>query len=142
MIGLDASNPYAIEKLPTSSSIIVVLEGMSLYWAPYELHNLLYILQQKYKTVHVLMDVYTLWGAYLSRYKNPIREVGVNQVYGIKNIDTFLQGTSLKWSEELSLGPNYLVDELPRKEKFFFNTVFSKALTKKMDRLYALESIH
>ncbi|MDE5757225.1 MAG: hypothetical protein K2H85_01295 [Allobaculum sp.] len=88
------------------------------------------------------MDVYTLWGAYLSRYKNPIREVGVNQVYGIKNIDTFLQGTSLKWSEELSLGPNYLVDELPRKEKFFFNTVFSKALTKKMDRLYALESIH
>ena len=88
------------------------------------------------------MDVYTSEGAYLSKYKNPIREVGVNQVYGIKNIDTFLQGTSLKCSEELSLRPDCLVDELPRKEKFFFNTVFSKALTKKMDRLYALESIH
>lgn len=141
MMGVDASNSEEIEKLPISSTVIVILEGISMYLTPQELHNLLCALQKKYETVHLLMDVYTSFGANMSKYKNPIREIGVNQVYGMKNIETFLKGTGLKCTAELSLRPDYLVDELPRKEKIVFNMVFSKSLTKKIYRLYALESV-
>ncbi len=140
MVGLDVSNTYEVQKLPNSSTVIVILEGLSMYLNTEQLYNLLCVLQQKYETVHLLMDVYTPLAAKISKYKNPIREVGVNQVYGMKNIDTFLKGTGLKCTAELSLCPDFLISELGKMEKNFFKTIFSKTLIQKIYRLYVLES--
>ena len=63
------------------------------FWAnadviPVELHGFLQKLQDKYATLHILMDVYTEFGAKASKYKNPVKDVGVTKLYGVDDEST------------------------------------------------------
>lgn len=92
----------------------------------------------KYAKVHVLMDVYTVFGAKASKYKNPINSVGVTQVWGMDDTTTALQGTKLTCVKEHLLTPKKLVDELKPSERCFFQLMFSETLYRKIYRLYEL----
>ena len=86
------------------------------------------------------MDVYTVFGAKASKYKNPINDVGVTTVWGIDNFEDVLRETNLKCKKEHCMTPKHLVDELSGFEKRFFEFMFTGSLYKKIYRLYELEN--
>ena len=140
MISCDAIKSEDIRNLPDSNSVIVILEGVSMYLTNKELNTLLYNLQKKYEKVHLLMDIYTEFAAKMSKYKNPVNEVGVTKLYGIKNIEKLIVGTGLKINQEYSFTPDRLVNELQGFDRIFFKILFTGKITKKIYRLYELET--
>ena len=70
MMAMDASKAEQIEQLPSSRTAIVILEGLSMYLTDDQMRRLLQTLAKKYSHLHILMDVYTAFGARISKYKN------------------------------------------------------------------------
>lgn len=140
MIPFDATKLEMVNNLPYGESAIVVLEGISMYLTNNELSKFCKAIENKYKKVYLLMDIYTSFGAKASKYKNPINDVGVTTVYGIDNIEDVLKETELRVVSEHSLTPKRLVNELKGIEKTFFKLMFTGSFYRKIYRLYELES--
>ena len=140
MLPFNATETDKIQQFPDNECAIIVLEGISMYLKNSELNEVFIALEKKYRTVHVLMDVYTVFGAKASKYKNPINNVGVTTVWGIDRVEDVLKETSLKCKKEHSMTPEELVDELTGFERTFFKFMFTGALYSKIYRLYELES--
>ena len=140
MKALDASRSEQIDSLPDSDIAIVILEGISMYLTNSQVHGLLKALDQNYRTLHILMDVYTEFGVKASNYKNPVKDVGVTRLYGIDNIETIISGLRIRFVKEHSFTPKALVNELAPMEKLFFNMLFTGKLYSKIYRLYELEA--
>ena len=138
MIALDASKPEEVRKLPDAERIIVIMEGVSMYLTNDALIQFFAALQAKYKAVHVLLDIYTVFGAKASKYKNPINEVGVTQVYGIDDIHALVSDTGLRVMQEYNMTPSHLVNELKGFDKIFFQRMFTGKTYQKIYRMYEL----
>ena len=141
MIDFDATNPENFQSLPDSKQAIVILEGISMYLKNEPVNTMFRELSKKYESLHILMDVYTVFGAKASKYKNPINDVGVTQVWGIDDIQSVLTGTSIICKKEHSLTPDALVNELKPSERQFFKMMFTNSFYRKIYRLYELESL-
>lgn len=139
MQSLDASSADQVDVLPDGTCAIVVLEGISMYLTNDELHQFLCSLKSKYGRIHVLMDVYTVFGAKSTRLKNPINDVGVTSVYGVDDIAGLLDGTGVALKAEHSFTPSELVDEIAPSERWFFKLMFTGRMYRKIYRLYELE---
>ncbi len=138
MVGLDASNMRDIDLLPNAEKAVIVMEGISMYLTKKKLFTLLKHLGEKYKEVHLLMDVYTEFGAKASKYKHPVNDIGVQTLNGIDHIHKLLIDTKLTVIKEYSFTPEYLVNELKGFEKLFFKFMFTGRLYSKIYRLYEL----
>lgn len=141
MMGLDATDTKKINELPEGNTVIVVLEGISMYLTNDQLKALIAALRQKYLYVHVLLDVYTQFGARASEKKNPINDVGVTKVYGVDDIDAICEGTGVMKIAEHSFTPKHLVNELKSSEKVFFKMLFTGKTYGRIYRLFELKSI-
>ena len=97
-------------------------------------------LQEKYVFLHVLMDIYTEFGAKASKYKNPINDVGVTEVYGIDDIESVTGGLDLRLKAEHSFTPQRLVKELKGAERVIFKLLFTGRSYRKIYRLLELET--
>ena len=139
MMTLNAAEPETVKALPDSDIAIIVFEGISMYLTHSQLHDFFQALQNKYPELHILMDVYTEFGAKASKYKNPINDVGVTKVYGIDNLQDILSGLKIRLKAEHSFTPPKLVNELKGAERFFFRMLFTGNMYKKIYRLYELE---
>ncbi len=137
---LDASRAKELQKLPDAPAAIVPMEGVSMYLTNGELKSLLGALREKYGTVRLLMDVYTEWAAKASKYKNPVNEVGVTRLYGVSDPAGLAAGTGLRVKAERSMTPDHLTGELKGWEKVFFKSVLAGNLSRKLYRLYEMES--
>ena len=140
MLALDASDSEQIMALPDYDAAIVVLEGLSMYLTPGQLRGFLQALEQKYRSLHILMDVYTGFGARVSKYKNPVNDVGVTRLYGIDDIGSVISGLRIRIVKEHSFTPVSLIDELGPAEKVFFKLMFTGGLYGKIYRLFELEA--
>ncbi len=140
MAGLDASRPEQIKALPDCQTAILVLEGISMYLKKDELHGLFQALEEKYGTLHVLMDVYTAFGAKASKWKNPVNDVGVTRLYGFDDIRDVLGGLRLGFRAEHSFTPAKLVNELKPADRFVFRLLFTGKTYRKIYRLLELET--
>ena len=140
MMTLDASNPDEVQKLPDAERIVVVMEGLSMYLTNDALARFFTALQAKYKAVHVLLDIYTVFGAKASKYKNPINEVGVTQVYGIDDIHALVSDTGLCIVKEYNMTPSHLVNELCGFDKVFFQRMFTGKTYQKIYRMYEMKT--
>lgn len=138
---LNASDPEQVRALPDSNNVIVILEGISMYLTNGQIRAFLAVLQEKYESVHILMDIYTVFGAKASKYKNPINDVGVTTVYGIDDVDDLLKGLQIRYKAEHSLTPPELVDELQGFDKCFFRFLFTGKTYRKIYRLVELERL-
>ena len=139
MTALDACDPEQIAKLPDSDKAIVLLEGLSMYLTNDQLHDFLQALQEKYAGLHILMDVYTVFGAKASKYKNPVNDVGVTTLYGVDNIEDLVRDLDLQVKAEHTMTPAYLVEELKPADKAFFKLMFTGRIYRKIYRLFELE---
>lgn len=140
MMALDASDSEQVETLPDHDEAIVILEGISMYLSHEQLRGLFQVLQAKYQKLHILMYIYTEFAAKASKYKNPVNDVGVTQLYGIDGIGSILAGSNLRLTKEHSLTPAELVDQLKPFDRTFFNLMFTGSLYGKLYRLIELGS--
>ena len=138
---LNASDTEQVKVLPDSDNVIVILEGISMYLTNGQIRAFLAVLQEKYESVHILMDIYTVFGAKASKYKNPINDVGVTTVYGIDDINGLLKGLQIRLKAEHSLTPPELVDELQGFDRCFFKLMFTGKMFRKIYRLVELEKL-
>ena len=141
MMAIDASKAEQIAELPDSETAIVVLEGISMYLTNEQVSRMLRAFGKKYVHLHVLMDVYTEFGAKASKYKNPVNDVGVTELYGIDDIKVLLDDTRIKLKAEHSFTPDRLINELKPFEQAFFRAMFSGKLYRMIYRLYELELV-
>lgn len=141
MQALDASDAKQVSSLPDCNTAVVVLEGISMYLSNEQLRDFLIALRNKYSKVHILMDVYTVFGAGATKYKNPVNDVGVTSVYGIDDIEALLNGTDIRLKAEHSFTPPHLVDEIPTSDRRFFKMMFTGKAYGRIYRLFELESV-
>ncbi|MDY4856994.1 MAG: class I SAM-dependent methyltransferase, partial [Candidatus Ventricola sp.] len=139
MMAIDASKAEQIAGLPESETAIVVLEGISMYLTNAQVRCMLRAIEKKYPQLHILMDVYTEFGAKASRYKNPVNDMGVTELYGIDDIKALLDDTRIKLKAEHSFTPDRLINELKPFERVFFRTMFAEKIYRRIYRLYELE---
>ena len=139
MMAIDASKAEQIARLPDSETAIVVLEGISMYLTNAQVRCMLRAFEKKYTQLHILMDVYTEFGAKASRYKNPVNDMGVTELYGIDDVKALLDDTRIKLKAEHSFTPDRLINELKPFERVFFRTMFAEKIYRRIYRLYELE---
>ena len=140
MLGADARDAAWLEDVPPCENAVVVLEGISMYLRREELQALLHRLCGHFGTVRVLADFYTEFAAKASKYKNPINDVGVTQVYGMDDPQVLTGETGLAFVREHDMAPAELAGQLRGGERFIFKLVYGGRMAKKLYRLYEYRS--
>ncbi len=130
MIAGDLREKDWLEQIPGGKAI-VVLEGISMYLRPQELKAAFENLYAHFDDVQILMDCYTEFAAKASKYKNPINDVGVTEVFGMDDPNV-LPG----FLREHEMTPRDLIDQLQGMEKRIFASLYGGNIAKKMYRLY------
>ena len=116
MIAGDASEISWLENIKESDIAFVVMEGVSMYLEDSKIKQLFNSLGEQFEKVFVLMDCYTTFAAKMSKYKNPINEVGVTKVYGIDQ-PKLLEKGGVCFLQELDMTPEKYINELNGLEK-------------------------
>jgi len=139
MVGCDLRENW-LRDIPAGGSALVVMEGVSMYLTAEERLALLKTLTAHFSQVKLLLDAYTVFAAKATKYKNPINDVGVTQVYGFDDPRELEQGTGLRFVGAHELTPESMIRELPRTEQGFFRTMFAGKMANKIYRLYEYHS--
>ena len=138
MLPGDARDLSWLSDIPQNGKAIVVLEGVSMYLSAGELQELTRSLCGHFWQVALLMDCYTTMAARLSKYRNPINDVGVTQVWGMDEPGA-LQQDGLAFVKEHSMTPEKYVQQLSGMEKRIFQKMYAGDLAKKLYRLFEYE---
>lgn len=134
MLGADVRDIKWLLELPKAEKVIVVMEGVSMYFKTAELKEVLRAIKEQFGEVSLLLDCYTIFAAKASKYKNPINDVGVTMVYGI-DCPEELEG-ELQFVKEHEMTPEHLIAQLEGMEKIIFRKIFAGNIAKKMYRMY------
>jgi O-methyltransferase involved in polyketide biosynthesis len=135
MIGCDVRDSSWLSALPSKGQAIVVMEGVSMYMTAGELEALLQKLATHFDGMSLLMDCYTSLAAKLSKYKNPVHDLGVTQVYGMDD-PAVLCGSGIELVQEHDMTPQRFVDQLQGLEKKIFAKLYAGAFAKKLYRMF------
>ena len=138
MIGGDLRDGAFLKEVPGGVGI-VVMEGVSMYLKPEELKAALEQLCGHFEQTYLLMDCYSVFAAKASRYKNPIRDVGVTEVYGLDD-PRILTGSGLEFLREGEMTPEDLIGQLEGLEQKIFRKLYAGKTAGKMYRLYEFRS--
>lgn len=136
MLGIDVRSAQLTENIPKGENAIIVMEGVSMYLETEELKLLLKNLAKHFSRVHILMDCYTLFAAKMSKFKNPINDVGVTSVYGLDDPRILEENTGVAFIKEHEMTPDILINDLKGMEKWVFKKFFAGKFSKKLYRLY------
>ena len=137
MVASDVRDRLWMEDIPGNAAI-VVMEGISMYLQPEELKAVLGNLCSCFDRVELLMDCYTTFAAKASRYKNPINDVGVTQVYGLDD-PRELESENLRFCKAHEITPQDLIDHLQGVEKTVFQKLYAGKIADRMYKLYEFE---
>lgn len=135
MIASDIREEAWLKEIPSHKPVIIVMEGVSMYLKPEELKAVLKRWKEYFGEVRILLDSYTVFAAKATKYKNPINEVGVTEVYGFDD-PRDLESAGIAFAAEHSLTPEWLIQQLPKREQRFFRTMFAGKMARKIYRLY------
>ena len=124
--------------IDSGQDAVIVLEGVSMYFSLEEITGLLSELSQHFNSVKLLMDCYTKKAADMSKYKNPINDVGVTVVYGYDNLEDLVGKSGLSFVKEYDMTPQKYINELQGMEKIIFKNLFAGRIAKAMYRMYEL----
>ena len=136
MLSADVRDTTWLDAIPGGTDAIAVMEGVSMYLRREELLGLLASLAVRFGRVALLMDCYTVLAAKVSKYKNPVNEVGVTQLYGVDAPRELERGNGLLFRREHEMTPAELVDKLPGGDRTFFALLFAGGAAKKIYRLF------
>ena len=136
MLSADMRNSEWKSGIVGNQDAIIILEGVSMYFEPKELTELLSSLCRHFCSVRLLMDCYTEQAAKVSKYKNPINDVGVTVVYGYDNPRELATKSGLIFEKEYCMTPQKYIDELHGVERLIFKHLFAGKIAKSMYRMY------
>lgn len=139
MIEGDLQESEWLQAIPKGGSAIVVLEGVSMYLPLIELQKALTSIQKHFSSVKILMDCYTEFAAKMSKYRNPVNEVGVTTVYGLDDPKQLEAETGCNFVKEHVMTPMELIDELQGMERFIFKKLYAGKMASKLYKLYEFE---
>ena len=140
MVGADVRGGDWLAAIPAAKQAIVVMEGVSMYLTADERAALLTALCEHFEDVALLTDCYSRLAAKLSRYKNPIHDVGVTQVYGVDH-PAELTVSGLLFVQEHDMTPQHMIDQLPAKEQAVFRKLYAGKMSQRLYRLWEYHSI-
>ena len=135
MLPGDAREDSWLAQIPETKHALVVMEGISMYLEPNEIQGLLGALAGHFENVSLLMDCYTGLAAKMTRYKNPINDVGVTEVYGIDDPLVFQQD-GFVFVNEHNMTPEAYIQELAGMEKAVFRKLYAGNFAKKLYRMF------
>lgn len=141
MIEGDVRDSKWLSKIKENGDAIVIMEGVSMYLSIDEMQKLINSLCIHFENIKLLVDCYTPLAVKLSKRRNPINEVGVNQVYGIDN-PLIYQTKEFTYVKEHTMIPQKYIDELKGFERFIFSKVYAGGFSKKLYRLYEYKKIN
>lgn len=124
-----------LAAIPERKRVIVVMEGVSMYLTLNDLRAFTVNLSEHFEHISLLMDCYTVWAAKMSKYKNPINDVGVTEVYGIDDPKQLQQG-EFSFVKEHSMTPEKYINALSGAEKWIFRKLYAGNFSKKVYRLF------
>ena len=136
MIASDIREEDWLRDIPSGRAAIILMEGISMYLQPSELKAVLKRWKDHFGDLRILMDSYTVFAARATKYKNPINQVGVTQVYGLEDPRELEECTGVTFVREHAMTPDWLIDQLPRKEQWIFRKLYAGKMAKKIYRLY------
>lgn len=139
MISGSAAQPDWLSRIPKDRTAVIVMEGVSMYLSLDALRRLLLALSEHFASFHLMTDVYTELGAKLSRWKNPISDVGVTAVYGLRHPKEPLGKSRVSYVQEHSMTPSDLVNQLTGFDRRFFKLMFAGNAARKLYRMYEYE---
>lgn len=139
MVAADVRQQDWLENIPGAKSAVVVMEGVSMYMTAAEVQAVADMLADHFGQVSLLVDCYTVMAAKMSKYKNPINDVSVTQVYGIDNPKEF-EGKNIVFVKEHDMTPDRFSDCLSGAEKLIFKKIYAGSFSKKLYRLYEYKS--
>ena len=140
MISADVTDPELLLQIPSADTALIVMEGISMYLNPEDLSALLHKLAGHFGQVHILMDCYTEFAAKMSKYKNPVNDVGVTQVYGMDDPATLAERAGIAYLKEAEMTPQHLILQLPKRDQRIFRTLYAGSMSKRLYRLYEFQS--
>ena len=140
MLAADVRNPQWLANIPESKSAIVVMEGVSMYLTAEERKQLTANLCACFERVSLLMDCYTEMAAKMSKYRNPINDVGVTEVYGMDD-PMLCQHDNFVFVKEYSMTPQKYIDVLSGPEKWIFEKLYAGSFSQKLYRLFAYKKV-
>ena len=135
MIAGDARDCKWLTNIKENKTAIVVMEGVSMYLTVNEMRNLTDSLCAHFEKLTLLVDCYTSFAAKMSKYRNPINDVGVTEVYGIDDPQAY-QSKGLVFAKEHTMTPQKYIDELKGFERFIFAKLYAGSFSKKLYRLF------
>ncbi|MBQ4509712.1 MAG: class I SAM-dependent methyltransferase [Clostridia bacterium] len=138
MLECDVRNSEWLNSIKENSSAIVVMEGVSMYLSTEDMQGLTNCLCSHFKNVALLVDCYTSLAAKLSKHRNPVKDVGVSEVYGIDEPRDY-QNEKLAFVKEHEMTPKKYIDELKGLEKLIFAKLYAGSFSKKLYRLFEYE---
>ena len=139
MLGCDLREDW-LRQIPRGGTAMVVMEGISMYLSGGELRQLLKAIAAHFDHVFLLMDAYTVFGARASRFKNPINDVGVTEVFGFDDPREPAQDTGFVFLRELDMTPEAMIRALPKKEQGIFRMLFAGKTAGRFYRMYEYEA--
>ena len=135
MLAGDARDCAFLALVPQKKHAVVVMEGISMYMTHAELQNALAALSAHFEDVELLMDAYSERAARLSKYKNPINDVGVTQVWGIDD-PTVIEAGGIAFVRTHDMTPAHYIEQLKGSEKRIFAKLYAGSFSRKLYRLY------
>ncbi len=135
MIAGDVRQDAWLSSLPKARRAVVVMEGVSMYLTPDELRGIFAALHERFETINLLTDNYSALGAKLSKYKNPINEVGMTTVYGTDD-PTAAECGKLRFKAAHDITPAHYIQALRGGERWIFKMLYAGCIAKKMYRLW------
>ena len=115
--------------------VIVVMEGVSMYLSREELCGFTRMLGEHFDSVVLLADFYSELAAKMSKYKNPVNEVGVSRVYGLDD-PRAVEGGGLSYVREWDMTPEEYINELHGAERRIFKKLYAGGFARKLYKLY------
>lgn len=119
----------------SEESAIVVMEGVSMYLTPDEIRDLMAELGGHFERVVLLADFYTVMAARLSKYRNPVNDVGVTEVYGMDD-PLQLQRDPFVFVREHAMTPEKYIEELNGMERYIFKKLYAGNFAGRLYRLF------
>ena len=120
----------------TQKTAIVVMEGVSMYLTGRQMKKLVADLQKHFDHTILIADFYSEFAAKMSKYKNPVNEVGAAVYNGMDNPEPLVINDKVKFIKEVDMTPGHLIKQLGKAEQLVFGRLYAGKFAKGLYSMY------
>lgn len=135
MIGSSVTSTEWLEQIDTTSNLLIVMEGLTMYLSEVKIKELIANIDRKFSNVHFIFDAYSKKAVKYSKKKNPVNQVSAKVKYGIDNFNDFLNiNNNLKYINTHIIRKKE--NKLPFLTRFIFNHLYCGKISESLYKIY------